>query len=174
MFLIKSWWQGVAAFTHLAFFKIHFVLFILSFQTVVCFSVALQTSFTPPDPDLQLYPEHFEVLKTQTLLLCKSFGKNQKNLQEVGVLSLVTDNRRVLQVNLIYFCCSNAADLLYKANSLSCSPPPAHFFSAPDTHRTLSPDEGLPTLVFSVFSESWIQENETHWPNAVIVISLFI
>ena len=129
MFLIKSWWQGVAAFTHLAFFKIHFVLFILSFQTVVCFSVALQTSSTPSDPDLQLYPEHFEVLKTQTLLLCKSFGKNQKNLQEVGLLSLVTDNRRVLQVNLSYFCCSNTADLRYKANSLFCSLPPAHFFS---------------------------------------------
>lgn len=61
--------------------------------------------------------------------LCKSFGKNKKKkLQEVGVLSIVTNNIRVLQVNLSYFCCSNTADLLYKANSLPCSLLHAHFF----------------------------------------------
>jgi len=65
-------------------------------------------------------------------------------------------------VNLGYFYCSDNADLLYKANSLSCSLPPACFFSAPHTRCMLSPDKGLPTLVFSVFSESWIEENETH------------
>lgn len=139
-FLIKSWWQGVAAFAHFAFFRIHFMLFILSFQTVICFSVALQKSSTPldPDPDPQLYSEHFELLKTQTLLLCKSFGKNPKNVQEVGVLFFLTDNRRFLQVNLSYFCCSDTADLLCKASISSCSIPPAHVLSVHHTALLLT------------------------------------
>lgn len=90
---------------------------------------SLQKSPILPGPDPQLHSGRFEHLKTQTLLLCKSLGKNQKNVQKVGVLFLLTDNRRFLQVNLSYFCWSNTADLLCKASSLSCSLPPAHVFS---------------------------------------------
>lgn len=134
MFLIKSWWQGVTTFAYFTFFKIHFMLFILSFHIVICLSVALQKSpiLPGPDPypDPQLYSGHFELLKTQTLQLCKSLGNNQKKkVQKVGVLFLLTDNGRFLQANLSYFCCSNTADLLCKASSLSCSLPPAHIFS---------------------------------------------
>lgn len=81
---------------------------------------SLQKSPFLQGPDPQLHSGGFELLKTQTLLLCKSLGKNQKNVQKVGVLFPLTDNRRFLQVNLSYFCCSNTADLLCKASSLSC------------------------------------------------------
>lgn len=120
IFLIKSRWQGVTAFAYLTFFKIHFMLFILSFQIVICLSVACRKVPFYRVPDPQLHSGGFELLKTQTLLLCKSLGKNQKNVQKVGVLFPLTDNRRFLQVNLSYFCCSNTADLLCKASSLSC------------------------------------------------------
>lgn len=175
MFLIKSWCQGVAAFTHLAFLKIHFMLFILSFQTVVCFSVALQTSSTSPDPDLQ----HSEALKTQTLLLCKSFGKNKKKFAGGSYImpsdrrqkSFASESQQFLLFKHCRFAVQNKQPVLLP---ISCPLLCTLYWSPPNTHCILSSDKGFPTLLFSDFNENWIQENETRWPNAIIAISVFI
>lgn len=184
MFLIKSWWQGVTTFAYFTFFKIHFMLFILSFHIVICLSVALQKSpiLPGPDPypDLQLYSGHFELLKTQTLQLCKSLGNNKKKCAEGRCIIPFDRQWKILasesQLFLLFKHCRFAVQgkqpILLPASCphLLC----ASLWSAPSAHRMLSSDDKSPILIFSVFSESSAQENKAHWPSAIAVISLYV